>query len=52
MNDSMQGMTEDYAQSAENEAITAFSVKRRSMEELSEYFEKDSRRYDRGFEFY
>ena len=29
---------------------TGISVRRRDMSQLSEYFERDSRRYDNGFE--
>lgn len=29
---------------------TGIAVRRRDMSELSEYFERDSRRYDNGFE--
>lgn len=34
------------------EDITQLLVQRRNMAELSEYFGRDSRRYDNGFETY
>mgnify|MGYP003295172980 CR=1 FL=1 len=34
------------------EDITQFLVQRRMLSELSEYFGRDARRYDNGFEIY
>ena len=34
------------------EDITPFLVQRRALTELSEYFGRDARRYDNGFEIY
>ena len=38
----------DFAE-LDNELVTESIVRRSSMSELSEYFERDARRYDRGF---
>lgn len=52
MNNTVQDQEMLAPSARENDDIIPFLVRRQSMEELSEYFEKDSRRYDRGFEFY
>ena len=40
-------LTDD--RTAEDAEIALFTVKRRELSELSEFFEKDARRYDSGF---